>query len=57
MQIYKDRIGLQVEPEIKKKAQIQAEKNGTTLSIVIRDFLKSYGKGIDLITEQEPKRP
>lgn len=48
MKVLKERIQVAIEPEIKEKAQKQAENNGTTLSIVIRDFLKDYGKNINL---------
>lgn len=53
MQILTERIGLQIEPEIKEKAQIQAEKNGTTLSLAIRAFLREYGKDVDLVKEKK----
>ena len=48
MKVLKERIQIAIEPEIKEKAQKQAESNDTTLSIVIRDFLKDYVKNVKL---------
>ena len=48
MKILKEKLQIAISPEIKEKARKQAENNGTTLSIVVRDFLKDYGKNVNL---------